>query len=348
MHSDYSEEYAEYEAMFDPMQTDRKARRKRKPKPVHQPKKTRSEIMAELTDDVSGLEGGFKTTYKPARYETEWLLDSLRTFYDLGLINDVLAKVKGGKEANVYLCATTPAFVETNGAALQHLAVKVYRPRKFRNLRNDAAYREGRVILGPNGRPLKDTDRRMMRAIDRKTSTGAQATHTSWLMHEFTTLQYLHELGADVPQPITSGENALLMSYRGDVGRAAPTLNEVDLPPEDAPRLLQRVLDNIELMLQQHLIHGDLSAYNILYWAGEITLIDFPQVVNSEGNSQAYSILRRDVTRVCEYFSQQGVSCHAGHITDELWERYMAMDPLDKAADDQRAAERLFGSAEEE
>jgi len=346
MHPEYDEKYAEYEALFDPMQNDRQARRKRKPKVNHTPKKSRDKIIEELTDDFSGLEGGFQTTYQPARYEAEWLLESLRTFYLLGLIDDVLLQVKGGKEANVYLCTATPAFVEAHGESMHLLAAKVYRPRKFRNLRNDAAYREGRVILGPNGRPLKDTDRRMMRAIDKKTSVGAQATHTSWLMHEFNTLEQLHAAGAHVPQPVVSGDNALLMGYRGDERRAAPTLNEVTLPTDEAALLFERVIDNVDLMLQQGLIHGDLTAYNILYWGGEVTLIDFPQVVSSEGNSHAHKILRRDVTRVCEYFAQQGVACDATEISDTLWERYAAIDPLDRTADQQRAAERLLQAQE--
>ena len=58
---------------------------------------------------------------------------------------------------------------------------------------------------------------------------------------------------------------------------AAPTLNQVSLEPEEAVPLLKEVLRNIELMLQHGLIHGDLSAYNILHWAGEITLMIFPR-----------------------------------------------------------------------
>ena len=51
------------------------------------------------------------------------------------------------------------------------------------------------------------------------------------------------------------------------------------------------------------MIHGDLSAFNILYWEGKVTLIDFPQVTLSESNHNAYRIFQRDVRRVCEYFA---------------------------------------------
>jgi RIO kinase 1 len=61
-------------------------------------------------------------------------------------------------------------------------------------------------------------------------------------------------------------------------------------------------------MLRHDRIHGDLSAYNILYWDGRATLIDFPQVTLRRSNPHAEFIFQRDVTRVCEYFARQGVA----------------------------------------
>jgi RIO kinase 1 len=102
------------------------------------------------------------------------------------------------------------------------------------------------------------------------------------------------------------------------------------------------VLRNVDLMLQYNLIHGDLSAYNILYWQGEITIIDFPQVVNLHANPKAHFILRRDIQRTCEYFIQQGVRCSPASIMDEMWRRYVAEpDPEDVAADWSRLAAAL-------
>lgn len=333
------DKYAEYEAMFDPMQTDRQARRKRKAKPVHIAKKSAEEILAEQAEDISSIEAGFEITYKPARYEAVWLLDSLRGFFDLGLLSDVLAQVKGGKEASVYRCRASEAFVEANNLKTDLIAAKVYRPRQFRNLRNDATYKQGRAILKENGSAAKKTDHRLMRAVGKKTAFGAQVSHTSWLMYEFTTLEELYAAGAAVPQGFAAGENAILMSYVGDEHRAAPTLNEVTLTPQEALPLFREVLRNIDLLLQSGWIHGDLSAYNILYWNGAVTLIDFPQVTDSRANSEAYNILRRDVQRVCDYFGDYGVRVSPGAITHELWSRYAAIDPNDKAADISRLVE---------
>ena len=51
-------------------------------------------------------------------------------------------------------------------------------------------------------------------------------------------------------------------------------------------------------MLAHGLIHGDLSAYNILSWEDQITLIDFPQVIYAVSNRNARAIFGHDVRRV--------------------------------------------------
>jgi RIO kinase 1 len=327
---DDSDEFDIYAAQFDPLNTDRQARRKRKPKAKHVPKKSKTQIVGAIADATTGVEVEFTTTYQPTRFESDWLLSSLRAFYDEELISDVLAQVRGGKEANVYRCQAHPV------TGLDLLAAKVYRPRKFRNLRNDKMYREGRAILTADGRPVKKTDHRIARAIGKKSDFGVQVEHTSWLMHEYTTLERLHRAGAAVPEPVGSSDNAILMTYVGDDRRAAPTLNEVSLARSEAVSLFEETLHNIELMLQHDMVHGDLSAYNILYWEGTITLIDFPQVTNSRANQQARFILQRDVSRVCEYFSRQGVFSKPRVIADDLWKRYVEKNPHERAADESR------------
>jgi RIO kinase 1 len=325
-----TDKYEHYADQFDPLQTDRQERRRRKPRIKHQPKKLHQDLLADMAASIDIEAGEFRTTYQPARYEASWLLESLRPFYDEELITDVLSQVKGGKEASVYRCEAHA------GTGHTLLAAKVYRPRRFRNLRNDKMYREGRSTLNAEGRPIKTTDHRIMRALGKKTEFGAQVAHTSWLMYEYTTLQQLYELGAAVPQPLAAGENAILMGFLGNEELAAPTLNEIGLEPDEAEVHFQEVLRNIELMLQYDLIHGDLSAYNILYWADRITLIDFPQVVNARTNPQATFILERDITRICEYFARQGLRSDPKAILSKLWQRYMALDPQEQQADESR------------
>ncbi|HOA22956.1 MAG: RIO1 family regulatory kinase/ATPase [Aggregatilineales bacterium] len=330
---EHYDKYEDYEEWFDPMRTDRKARRRRKPKANHAPKKRKEAIIEELADHLVELEGGFKPTYTPSRYEKAWLIASLQPFYEQAIITDVLALVKGGKEASVYRCAAHPSTGETL------LAAKVYRPRMFRELRNDRLYREGRGVLDADGHDVTGGLHRdrIMRALGKKTEFGVQVAHTSWLMHEFTTLKTLHEAGASVPKPFLAAENAIAMSYHGDEAVAAPTLNTVTLEPQEARRVFDEVMHTVEIMLEHGLVHGDLSAYNVLLWQGKVTVIDFPQVVDVHRNPNAGALLHRDITRLCEYFARQGVERDADAIFGHLWRRYLRRNPEEVLADLSRA-----------
>lgn len=253
----------------------------------------------------------FKFTYKAARFEEWWLLDSLAAFHDHKWISDVLRRVKGGKEASVYLCK--PGV----GVDAPLLAAKVYRPRSLRNLKNDQQYRVGRTDLDEDGHALwKEAD---INAIIKRTRYGEEVRHQSWIAYEFVTMELLHEAGADVPKPFAKEKNAILMEFVGDAGTAAPPLSHVSLDPDEAEPLFERVVRNMDIMLSKDRIHGDLSAYNILYWDGDIKLIDFPQVVIPESNPASWGIFQRDVMRICQYFSAQGLRTDAKKLAADLW-----------------------------
>jgi RIO kinase 1 len=253
----------------------------------------------------------FKFAYKAARFEEWWLLESLGDFYEHKWITDVLRRLKGGKEASVYLCQASAS----SDARL--LTAKVYRPRSLRNLKNDGIYRTGRADLDEDGNALVKEGN--VNAIIKRTKYGEELRHQSWISYEFKTLEMLHEAGADVPKPYTMEKNAILMEYIGDYGTAAPTLNSVSLDRGETRRLFDRIILNLNLLLQHKRIHGDLSAYNILYWDDEITLIDFPQVVHPEMNPSAWVIFLRDVTRVCQYFQSQGIKVNARSLAADIW-----------------------------
>ncbi len=251
----------------------------------------------------------------PKHHERQWVIDSVGPFYRDEIISDVTRLVKGGKEANVYACTAHPS----SGMTL--IAAKLYRPRMLRHLKNDAIYKAGRQLRDEAGKQMKG--RRVKLALRKKTSFGKKVDIQWWIGNEYRTQTALFEAGADVPKPIAHQGNAILMAYIGDAYGPAPTLNEVRLPDEEVRPLCRRVLDNIYLMLNNHLIHGDLSAYNILYWEGAITLIDFPQMVEARINPHAFKLLLRDVTRVCDYFNSYGLKLNPQRITRDLWEPYM-------------------------
>jgi RIO kinase 1 len=287
-------------------------------KTVKKPNKPKSNVVRKVEKplelkmiEAAIEQDSFRFSYHASRHEYGWIVDSLREFYDQHWFEDILGKAKGGKEANVYICRAP----EKIGKPL--LAAKVYRPRMFRNLRKDHLYREGRENLDVNGKVV--LDERAYHAMQKRSAYGLELLHTSWVGHEFLTMQVLYDGGVDLPRPYASSNNAIMMDYIGDEFNAAPALNEINLTPTEAKPLFQRVLHNIELMLACNRVHADLSAYNILYWEGEITLIDFPQAINPEENHNAWRIFARDVQRVCDYFKAQGVACDAQSLASKMW-----------------------------
>ena len=269
--------------------------------------------MSSFNPTFAGLSSSTKNHV--SKHEREWIFTYLGGFYEEHLITDVLRRVKSGKEATVYCCAADPR----TGTEL--LAGKVYHERMFRSLKNDALYREGRELLDDEGKEMRG--RRIRVAMAKKTGFGQQLRHMTWLTNEYKAMTRLHAVGADVPKPFIHSENAILMEYVGDREGPAPALVNVRLPQEEAQPLFERLLWNIEVMFENNLVHGDLSAHNILYWEGKATIIDFPQVVVPFVNPHAYALLVRDVKRVCEYFARYGIETDAEDITKDLWDKYV-------------------------
>jgi len=339
---------------------DRRQHRRANYYPNYRPKRPQSEVSTELADQADGQES-FNFSYQASRHERVWIMESLGEFYENQWIADVLRLLKGGKEATVYQCAAQPADAAHHTIAAQHAAVqsvekervrdhigafiaaKVYRPRQFRNLKKDHLYREGRANLDANGNAI--IDHGMLNAMHKKSQYGLELLHTSWIEYEYQTLQVLHAAGADVPEAYIADNNAILMEYIGGEEMPAPTLNTVQLDPQEARSLFDRLLRNIEIMLAHDRVHGDLSAYNILYWKGDIHLIDFPQVVSPKENRNAFRIFERDVRRVCEYFIHQGVACSPARLAADLWTSHgnrLAPEVHPRLLDDQDEKDRAY------
>jgi RIO kinase 1 len=262
-----------------------------------------------------GSKPAFDPSFLAGQRDRPWVLSSLTAFYEDDLIADVLSIVKSGKEATVYCCAAGPA-----ASGMRYVAAKVYRPRMFRSLKNDVLYRESRPIYDAGGFEVRS--RREVRGALKKTERGRATEVASWIAYEFQTQRLCYEAGADVPRPLAQMGNALLMAFTGAPGDAAPLLAHVRLDPDEAPALFARILRNIEVFLACGRVHGDLSAYNILYWQGAATIIDFAQAVDPRYSVGVYSLLERDVERVCRYFKRYGVAADPRAIAAEMWAGY--------------------------
>ncbi len=272
--------------------------------------------LREQESERAGTKSPFNPSFLAHQRDRPWVLSSLAAFYEDDLITDVLAMVKSGKEATVYCCAAHPS------TGLEYVAAKVYRPRMFRSLRNDAVYRASRPQVDAKGREGRGAKR--WNATAKETERGRAAKINAWIRYEYETQRLLYDAGADAPRPLAQSGNAVLMEYiGGGPGMPAPLLRKVTLDREEAAPLFGRVLRNVELWLACDRVHGDLSAYNMLYWDGAITIIDFAQAVDPRYNPAVGDLLARDIARVCQYFARCGVEADAAALASDLWLRYL-------------------------
>jgi RIO kinase 1 len=239
---------------------------------------------------------------------SEDLIDptAIASFFDEGFITEVLFAVKSGKEATVYCCKAG------SHHPVPYFALKHYKPLEHRNFRIDSVYLEGRFGTGS----------RLGRAMTKGTGKGRDAKFGFWIGNEFETLGRLFAAGADVPEPIAIGETGLLQSFIGTEDAAALPLYQAVVPRDSRQDLFDQAMANIKLMLSLHIVHGDLSPYNILLHNNRLVIIDFPQAVDPRMNSQAETLLVRDVVNVCTYFKRLGLKIDGAALAADLWRRY--------------------------
>jgi RIO kinase 1 len=231
---------------------------------------------------------------------------TLDQFFTEGLITGVLHVVKSGKEATVYCCQAHPS----TGAEL--LAAKVYRSRNNRGFKNDSIYQEGRLIR----------DGHVRLAVQNKSRFGREAQFGMWVDYEFAALNALYKAGADIPRPVARSGSAILMEYLGNRQKSAPSLQNVELSREQVRPVFERLMNNIELWLANNYVHADLSPYNVLYWQGQVRIIDFPQAVDPRFNPNTLSLLTRDIENICHYVTRYGLDRDGQRIAERLWRRF--------------------------
>ena len=102
------------------------------------------------------------------------------------------------------------------------------------------------------------------------------------------------------------------MAFIGDGECAAPRLADVDLDLATARQVWRDLQTEIRRMLEAELVHGDLSAFNVLWWRGRPVIIDLSQSVDAIVHPAARELLVRDVDRTAAYFRRLGVAIDPG------------------------------------
>ena len=159
----------------------------------------------------------------------------------------------------------------------------------------------------------------MARHMSGSGEDGNRAFHYHWVESEWKHLNTLFDAGVAVPKPYLNSADGILMDYFGDADFPASRLIHCQLDPDEWSRLLESLLEDVELMLEENLVHGDLSAYNILYHAGEYRIIDVPQAIDTRIQPDGRNLLERDLNNLAKFFRKRDVDLDVEHTLSRMW-----------------------------
>ncbi len=233
----------------------------------------------------------------------------LQALIDDGVIDEVMRPLKSGKEAAVY--------VVRSGDEVR--CAKVYKDMAQRSFKQRVQYQEGRKVRGS----------REARAIGKASKYGRKQQETAWKNTEVDALYQLVDAGVRVPRPHGYFHGVLVMELVTDAeGFSAPRLGELQLEARDAREYHAFLVRQVQRMLCIGLIHGDLSAYNVLVGAEGPVVIDFPQVVSAGGNNAARAMLLRDVNNLTATLGAFAPELLDTWYGEEMWALFEAGDLL--------------------
>jgi RIO kinase 2 len=163
--------------------------------------------------------------------------------------------------------------------------------------------------LSPSGNRLAIKFHRLGRISFRQTrrKRGYIRERSTWLFQshlaaerEFQAMKLVYENGVAVPEPICQNRHVIAMGIieGGELAKYRDVGN--------AENVLREILLNIKrAYLNAHVIHADLSEYNIILKPdGEILIIDWPQAVRTD-HSNAKELLERDLKNVLIFFKRK-------------------------------------------
>jgi len=131
-------------------------------------------------------------------------------------------------------------------------------------------------------------------------------------------MSVLWAAGVRCPYPVSYRDDVFVMEYVGDRDGAAPHLARARLDADQLRSAHDQLVDGLFAITAAGWVHGDLSAFNLLWWHDELWFIDFPQAMEIAANPQGLNFVHRDVMNVSAWFAQRGLDVDGEALFGEL------------------------------
>ncbi|MFG0330969.1 MAG: RIO1 family regulatory kinase/ATPase [Phycisphaerales bacterium] len=244
------------------------------------------------------------------------MLDELQVevdaFREAGLLTEFVGELKSGKEATVYLAK--------HGE--ERLALKRYRPFYGRGFLKSARYLQGRYFTP-----------RDERALTKGSRHGRAIAADAWIGHEFEAMRRAAEATPLVPKARGWRGRSILMEFIPEaptLERPAPRMIDTTLTATEASRFHREIMVAVIAMFEIHLVHADLSPYNILVEGCDESgddarraprIIDFPQSVDPRWNPNARAMLEHDIAEITKWLRRFNEEVDDRNLAARLWEQ---------------------------
>jgi len=216
----------------------------------------------------------------------KFTIDLIRRLISQDYFEELEMPLAVGKEANVFIA-------KTKSPDKKRVIVKIYRlencnfNKMFDYIKQDPRY----LSMRKNRRDIV----------------------FSWVQREYRNLLIARE-AINVPTPIIFKNNILVLEM---IGEPSPMLK--DKKPKNPKKFLDLILKDIKSLWKQGLVHGDLSAFNILNNSEKPIFIDFSQATVTQ-SFDAKELLLRDLKNIKQFFSK----LHIDFDVDETYNKIIS------------------------
>ena len=126
-----------------------------------------------------------------------------------------------------------------------------------------------------------------------------------WTRKEYRNLLTAYNNGINVPKPLAIKRNVIIMEFIGEDGYHAELLvNVKTVIDKDYNTIISYVK---KLYRKAHIVHADLSEFNIFKYRNKLIIFDFGSGVHI-AHPLAKKFLERDLNNINHFFSRRGIN----------------------------------------